>query len=126
MRDQDRIIKSISLIKFKDPRIIQNIVYHPLFFAKKKMADPDDLRPIRIRYFGVFVGKYLHNKEMFKKLSYIISALKKHPELINIFVDPTFTNEEDAIIYVRNLFTIQDKKSLVAIYDMVFKAIDKT
>jgi hypothetical protein len=124
MRDQDRIIKSISLLKFKDPRIIQNIVYHPLFFAKKKMADPDDLRPIRIRYFGVFVGKYLHNKEMFKKLNYMVTALTEHPELIDIFVDPKFTNVNDAITYVRNLFSINDKKSSVAVYDAIFKAIE--
>lgn len=125
MKDQDKLIKSISLLKFKDPRIIQTIVYHPLFFAKKKMSDPDDLRPIRIRYFGVFVGKYMRNKEMFKKLSYVIKALKEHPELVNIFVDPTFDNDLDARIYVNKLFDTNDRDSLRAIYDAVFKAIEK-
>jgi hypothetical protein len=123
MTEQDRIIKHISLIKFKDPRIIQQVVYHPFLFAKHRMADPDDYRPIRIRYFGAFVGKYMHNKEMFKKLSYIIQALKDHNELIKIFVDPVFTNDYDARIYINKLFDANDKDSINAIYDSIVKAI---
>jgi hypothetical protein len=125
MKEQEKLIKHISLIKFKDPRIIQTIVNHPMFFAKQKMTDPDDLRPIRIRYFGVFVGKYMRNKEMFKKLSYVIAALKRHPELTELFVEPSFTNERDARKYVNLLFDNNDRDSLRAIYDAVFKAIER-
>lgn len=123
MKEQDKLIKHISLIKFKDPRVIQAIVYHPLLFAKRKMTDPDDLRPIRIRYFGAFVGKYMRNKEMFKKLSYVIAALKAHPELIEIFVDPVCATEKEARVYVNQLFDRNDKDSLNAIYDVIYKAI---
>jgi len=125
-REQDKLIKHISLIKFKDPRVIQAIVYHPMLFAKHKMADPDDIRPIRIRYFGVFTGKYMRNKEMFKKLSYIIAALKANPKLIELFVDPTFDNDLDARMYVNNLFDSNDKASMEAIYDCIYKAIEKS
>jgi hypothetical protein len=65
----------------------------------------------------------MHNKEMFKKLSYIIQALKDHNELIKIFVDPTFTNDYDARIYVNKLFDANDKDSINAIYDSIVKAI---
>ena len=125
MKEQDKIIKHISLIKFKDPRVIQNIVYHPILFAKQKMTDPDDCRPIRIRYFGVFTGKYMRNKDTHKKFSYCISSLKEHPELISIFVDPTFTNDKDARKYIVSLFQSNDKPSIEAIYDMLYKAIEK-
>jgi hypothetical protein len=124
MTEQEKLIKHISLIKFKDPRVIRTIVNHPMFFAKKKMTDPDDLRPIRIRYFGVFVGKYMRNKEMFKKLSYVIAAIKKHPELIELFVEPSFTKEWEARKYVNMLFDTNDRDSLRAIYDAVTKAIE--
>jgi hypothetical protein len=123
--EQDKLIKHISLIKFKDPRVIQSIVYHPMLFAKRKMTDPDDLRPIRIRYFGVFVGKYMRNKEMFKKLSYTIKCIKEHPELIDIFVDPKFDDDREARLYICKLFDTNQKDSLCAIYDAVAKAMEK-
>ena len=123
MKEQDRIIKHISLIKSKDVRVVQSIVYHPIFFAKKVMSDPDDYKPIRIRYFGVFVQKYMRNKDMYKKLSYIIKAIKKYPKLIEIFVDPTFSNELDARKYVNKLFDENNKEALTVVYDVVYKAI---
>ena len=125
MKEQDRIIKHISLIKFKDPRIVQAIAYHPLLFAKRKMTDPDDYRPIRIRYFGTFVGKYMRNKEMYKKLSYIITSLKMHPKLIKVFVDPSFENELDVIKYVNQLFNDNNKEAVELVYDVIYKAIEK-
>jgi len=123
MKEQDKIIKHISLIKFKDPRVIQAIVYHPMLFAKHRMTDPDDFRPIRIRYFGVFVGKYMRNKEMHKKLSYIIAALKSKPEAVKIFVDPSFETDWGARKYVMKLFAENNKDAIEFIYDEMFKAI---
>ena len=129
MKEQDKIIKHISLIKFKDPRVIQSIVYHPFLFAKRRMADPDDYRPIRIRYFGAFVQKYMHNKEMFKKLSYMVTQLKLHPKLIKLFVDPIsgsyfFSTESEAIKYVTKLFEDNEKEEFDKVYEAIFKAIE--
>jgi len=125
MKLQDKILKHISLIKNLDVRIIKNIVYHPLLFAKKKMADPDEYRPIRIRYFGVFIQKYMHNKEMFKKLSYIIKALKEHHNLYKIFIDPTFETDLEARIFVNKLFDEDNKQAILDIYNAIIKAIEK-
>jgi len=129
MKDQDKIIKHISLIKFKDPRIIQAIVYHPFLFAKHKMADPDDYRPIRIRYFGTFVQKYMRNKEMYKRISYITTQVKLHPKLINMFVDPDtglpfFCSVDEFKKYINNLLETSEKVELDEIYNMVLKAIE--
>jgi len=121
MKEQDKIIKHISLIKFKDPRIIQQVVYHPILFAKHVMADPDDYRPIRIRYFGAFVGKFMRNKEMHMKLSYIIQAIKSDPKLIRIFIDPSFDDDLMARKYVNQLFDESNKDAINDIYDTIVK-----
>ena len=87
------------------------------------MADPDDYRPIRIRYFGAFTGKFMRNKEMYQKLSYIIQSIKDHPKLIKIFVDPAFTDDLSARKYVNALFDDNAKDSVNEIYDAIRKAI---
>lgn len=124
MKEQDKIIKHISLIKFKDPRVIQAIVYHPMLFAKRRMADPDDDRPIRIRYFGAFVQKYMRNKETYKRLSWIIAYIKAHPEVIKLFEDPTFATEKELRIYVLEQFNCNNKEVIDTIYDSL-KAIEQ-
>jgi hypothetical protein len=124
IRVQDKIIKHISLVKFKDPRVIEKVVYHPMFFARQKMTDPDDYRPIRIRYFGVFVGKFMRNKEMHKKLTHAIKILKARPDLISIFVEPSFTNDLDARKYVVELFSSNQKESFLAVHDALCKAME--
>ena len=123
MKEQDRILKHISLIKNKDIRVVKSIAYHPIFFAKKVMTDPDDYKPVRIRYFGVFVQKYMRNKDMYKKLSYVIKCIKKYPKLIEIFVDPSFSNDLEARKYINMLFDENNKEALAEIYDVVYKAI---
>ena len=124
MREQDLVIKHISLLKFKDPRIVKEIVYHPIVFAKHVMADPDDYRPIRIRYFGAFVLKFMHNKAMFKKLNFISQALSDHPDLYKMFVDPSFNSSRLAMKYVKLLWDANDLDSINAIHDFIIKAIE--
>ena len=48
-----------------DKRVLREICYYPLKFAKRRMEDFNDSRPIRIRYFGVFAQKEKHNKEKY-------------------------------------------------------------
>lgn len=119
MKEQDKIIKHISLLKFKDKRIIEKIVYHPLLFARQKMTDPDDYKPIRIRYFGAFVPKYMHSKEMYNKLSYIIKSIKEDHSLKDIFIDPKFDNDLQARIYINKLFDQGAKDAILEIYDKI-------
>lgn len=63
MLRQDVIIRDLAAKYKKDPRIIEAIVYSPLKFAKKVFEDPRDDRPVRIKYFGVFVQKPVFNKD---------------------------------------------------------------
>jgi len=63
MTKKDIIIKKLAKKYNKDSRIIQEIVGSPLKFANRVIRDPYDERPVRIRYFGVFVQKTSYNKE---------------------------------------------------------------
>lgn len=125
MKVQDKILKNISLLKFKDIRIIQKIAYHPLFFTKEKMMNSDDERPIRIRYFGVFMQKYLCNKSMLKKLKYIYNKLRNDPKALEILqqFDSTLTTSEVAQKKVNSIFKSNNKDEIEEIYNILFKAI---
>jgi len=120
MTEQERIIKSISLDKFKDPRIIQHIVNHPILFAKHVMANPDDYRPVRIRYFGVFTQKYMYNKEVFKQFNTIKQWFAEYPDLLGLY---DFNTLQECNVYVRNLLDSNNKVALKEIYDTLSKAI---
>jgi hypothetical protein len=63
MKVEDKIIRHIARKYNKDPRVVREIVYHPLLFAKRRMEDDAEDRPIRIRYFGAFTQKEIKNKE---------------------------------------------------------------
>lgn len=62
-----------------DPRVVRAIVYHPFLFAKRRMEDDNDDRPIRIKYFGVFVQKYIKTKNflMGKRYKILIDNLSE-------------------------------------------------
>ena len=64
---QDRIIKELAKKYELDYRHVKNIVYYPFKFAKAKMEDPLNDRPIRIKYFGVFTQKHILNKDFLFK-----------------------------------------------------------
>jgi len=64
---QDRFIRELAKKHNKDPRVIREVVYSPLKFASRVVSDPTDMRPIRVRYFGVFALKHKDAKiNMFK------------------------------------------------------------
>lgn len=48
----------------KDARFIRRITHHPFDFLHQKITDPDDHRPIRLRYVGVFFVKPYWRKAM--------------------------------------------------------------
>ena len=58
----DKVIHRLHLKYRKDKRVVRFITEHPILFTKYRMGDDNDMRPIRIRYFGVFHPK--------KKLDY--------------------------------------------------------
>ena len=60
---QDRFIRELAKKYNKDHRIIREIVYSPLKFTTRVVSDSTDMRPIRIRYFGVFALKHKNAKD---------------------------------------------------------------
>lgn len=60
---QDRLIRKLAKKYNKDPRIIREVVYSPLKFTSRIVSDPVDMRPVRIRYFGVFTLKHKSAKD---------------------------------------------------------------
>ncbi len=56
----NRIVHSLHLNYQKDKRVIRQVIYHPLLFAKSKITSETDWRPVRIRYFAVFLPKTKH------------------------------------------------------------------
>ena len=62
MKYQDRVILNLAKKYNKDPRVIKEVVYSPIKFANRIVSDPVDIRPIRVRYFGVFTLKHLEAK----------------------------------------------------------------
>ena len=56
---QERIIKEIAKKYNLDTRLVKTVVYHPIKFAKTKMENPTNNRPIRIRHFGLFTQKHI-------------------------------------------------------------------
>ena len=75
MLKQDIIIRDLAAKYKKDPRIIEAIVYSPLKFTKRVFEDPRDDRPIRIKYFGVFVQKPIFNKNT--RMKKLLEDLRK-------------------------------------------------
>jgi len=57
----DKVKKLASKYKL-DPRVVRLAVDYPLKFTKEKMSDSEDFRPIRIRYFAVFLPKKAGNE----------------------------------------------------------------
>ena len=67
------IIRELAEKYNKDVRVIQHLVDSPFKFTSRIIQDPYDDRPIRLRYFAVFVQKESYNKE--KKLKDMIKTL---------------------------------------------------
>lgn len=75
-------IKKLSKKTNIDSRVVKMIADYPMKFARDRMADAEDDRPIRIRYFGVFLHKSASNeyskKENFDKTwKYSATKLEK-------------------------------------------------
>jgi hypothetical protein len=126
MTEQERIVKDMSLCRFKSPQVIQYIVNHPMLFAKRVMSDPDDYRPVRIRYFGVFTQKYMHNKETFKKFSFISETLKSNNESYKVFnyAGYRFVDWQMALAYLKDVMRDGDKEEMDRLCSIFTKAIE--
>jgi len=62
---REQIIEEMQKVFTLDKRILREICYYPCKFAKRKMEDLNENRPIRIRYFCVFTQKNTYNKDKY-------------------------------------------------------------
>ena len=79
---QDELIHNVALSFMKKDWVVKEIVYHPLKFAKRRMEDPKDDRPIRIRYFATFVMKSFKTKERVGKFKEIYRDYDKYKAIV--------------------------------------------
>ena len=84
MSPENKIVKELSLKYGKDERIIRNIAYFPFKFTKRIMADYNDNRPVRIRYFGAFVQKDYYNKNT--KVNSMLEELLDDKNIEEVFI----------------------------------------
>lgn len=54
---KDEHVKKLAKKTNIDPRVVRLVADYPIKFAKEKMSNEEDWRPIRIRYFAVFLPK---------------------------------------------------------------------
>lgn len=124
---QDRFIRELAKKYNKDHRIIREIVYSPLKFTTRVVSDSTDMRPIRIRYFGVFALKHKNAKDnLFKDrvkkmksnmgktliLMAAIGYLIKDEKSVNRILDEAFeTKDYDKIQTIWEEYkSVRDKK----------------
>lgn len=113
---QDELIHTIGLLTMKEDRVIRKIVYHPLEFAKEKMIDDDDERPIRIRYFGAFVLKSKKSKERARKFSYIYKHYEMFKDIIALY-DYDVSTEEKYQYVLKHYFNGKKIRYVDEIYE---------
>jgi len=82
---QDDLIHQVGLTFFKKDWVIKEIVYHPLKFAKRRMEDPEDDRPIRIRYFAAFVLKTTKTKERINRFKVSFRSYDKCKDIAETY-----------------------------------------
>jgi hypothetical protein len=91
---QDDLIHNVGLSFFKKDWVVKEIAYHPLKFAKRRMEDPTDNRPIRIRYFAAFDQKTVKTKERVAKFKEVFRGYEKYKPIMESMGYKVDTKEE--------------------------------
>jgi hypothetical protein len=118
---QDDLIHNVGLSFMKKDWVIKEIAYHPLKFAKQRMEDVDDPRPIRIRYFATFVLKSGKTKEWVKKYKEIYRNYEQYKDAVGSYGCDVSTEEKFkysvqtiGIKYISRIYEVYDKGSVIA------------
>jgi hypothetical protein len=120
---QDDLIHNVGLSFFKKDWVIKEIAYHPLKFAKRRMEDLIDDRPIRIRYFAAFVLKSTKTKERVGKFKEVYRDYDKYKDILTSYGYDTNTlaRYQQAVKFIGiNRITLIDeiyKKGSVVVED---------
>lgn len=67
MRFKNALVNKLAKQHGVDPRVVRLVVDYPFLFTKRKIADIEDDRPIRLRYLGAFVQKQYKNENKTRK-----------------------------------------------------------
>lgn len=119
MNPQDLIIRRISLNRFISERVVKYVATHPFLFTKQRMADPEDDRPIRIRYFGVFQQKKTHNKASIKRRREVVNLIKENEEhYLELFKDK-FSTRNEIIAHIDTIIKYTDREEFNEFCDFV-------
>lgn len=59
---QDVLIRDMACKYHMTERTMKEIVYSPIYFAKRVVKDNNDIRPVRIPFLGLFAQKEGFNK----------------------------------------------------------------
>ena len=118
MLDQERLIRDIAKKRGMDYRLVRTIVGYPMKFAKAKMSDLADDRPVRIRYFGAFVHKHLKSKKYRyeKKVSLLLENIEEVAIMMTTILGFQLVNFESARTIITSALDTKDYEKIELIW----------
>ena len=116
---QEKLIKDLAKEFKLDKRIINNVVYYPLRFAKAKMECPTNNRGIRIRYFGLFTQKHIVNKDYLYTLrtNSLLENINDVAIMMGSVLGFQISSEESAKNIISSAFEQKDYEKIQLIWD---------
>ena len=119
MLEQERLIRNIAKKKEMNLRITKTIAYYPLKFAKERMTDLSDDRPVRIRYFGAFVHKYMGSKKYRyeKKADLLLDSIEDVAVMMATILGFQLVNFESAKNIIELAVEQKDYEKIKMIWD---------
>jgi hypothetical protein len=113
----ENIKHEISLYFDTDKRVVNAIVNHPLKFLRDKVSG-DDIRPVRIRYFGVFCQKG-------SKFNKVRAASYRVRSLLNTYstdcVEYLHLNSKDEVVkYLEDMFMSSRYNDIDEFYKKIY------
>jgi nucleoid DNA-binding protein len=116
---QEKILKKLAKKYNLDQRLVKNIVYYPIKFAKEKISDPVNTRPVRIRYFGVFTQKHIVNKNFLfeNRVKSLIDNIEDVAVMMGAVLEFPITSLESAKKIINTAFEQKDYEKIELIWD---------
>jgi hypothetical protein len=124
VKPEEAILDLLSLKYKLDRRVIEYIAHYPFRFLKRAMIG-NELKPIRLKYFGVFYMKKTQNKlhqldNRYNQLikEYTIDEVFSSIQKVNFDVKHIHKNDEFVYNYLKYLVEIKDLVTLNKIYKL--------
>jgi hypothetical protein len=94
---QDVLIRDMACKYHMTERTMKEIVYSPIYFAKRVVKDNNDIRPVRIPFLGLFAQKESFNKS--RRLSSVYERSKA------FIVKGDIANKDKALNKIEEYYT---------------------